>query len=377
MGWIEEEIERLKLQNLYRVRLQREGLLDFCSNDYLGLRDHPEVVEASIRVLRDYGLGSGASQLVSGYTKHHRALEEKLAEFKGVPCCVLFGSGYLANLGAISALVGDKDILLSDELNHASIIDACRLSKAKVLVFRHRDYNHLEQLLRKERKNYRRCLVVSDTVFSMDGDIADVRLLKELSKVYDCMLYLDEAHATGVIGERGRGGLELFSEGWEEYIILMGTLSKALGSYGAFVCGSELLCEFLVNKARSLIFSTSLPPSVCAGAKRAIELIEEHSELPQRLRALSSHISKSLSALGFEVPFHGTPIMPIMVYEEAKALAIRDHLLRKGLLVQAIRYPTVPLGKARLRLTASLRYKGEEFELLFEAFREVSPLPPL
>lgn len=377
MDWIREKLEELKLQSLYRVRLQREGLLDFCSNDYLGLKDHPEVIEASIRVLKDYGLGSGASQLVSGYTKHHRALEEKLAQFKGVPCCVLFGSGYLANLGTISSLIEDRDLILSDELNHASIIDACRLSKSKVLVFRHRDYKHLEELLQRERKNHRRCLLVSDTVFSMDGDVADVRVLKELSKDYDCMLYLDEAHATGIMGKSGRGGLELFGEGWEEYIILMGTLSKALGSYGAFVCGSKLLCELLVNKARSLIFSTSLPPSVCAGAKEAIELIEKYPELPQRLRALSAYINENLSALGFEVPFHGTPILPIMVYEEAKALAIRDHLLRKGLLVQAIRYPTVPRGKARLRLTANLKYKNEELELLLGALKEVSPLPPL
>ncbi|MFN3598622.1 MAG: 8-amino-7-oxononanoate synthase [Aquificaceae bacterium] len=366
---MEKFLEDLKSKGLYRERRLREDLLDFCSNDYLALKDHPEVIEEAIRALKETGLGSGASQLVSGYTRYHRDLEETLADFKRVPCCVLFGSGYLANL-SLANLVQEKDLILSDELNHASLIDGCKLSKAKLLIFKHKDYQHLEELLKDHRKNYRRCLIVSDTVFSMDGDIAHIPTLKKLAKAYDCMLYLDEAHATGVLGKEGRGGLEEFMECWEDYMIIMGTLSKAIGSYGAFVCGSERLCQYLVNGARSLIFSTSLPSSVCAGAKRALEIIKENPSMVKRLRYLSTKIYKKIALIGLEVAFHGTPIIPIMVYQEEKAVEIRERLLQKGIFLQAIRYPTVPFGKARLRLTASLRYKEENIERLIDALRE-------
>lgn len=372
MEWLKEELDRIKKASLYRSRSLREGILDFCSNDYLGLRDHPEVIEVSLRVLKDGGLGSGASQLVSGYTKYHKALEEKLAEFKGTECCVVFGSGYLANLGAISSLVREEDAIFSDELNHASIIDACRLSKASVFVFRHRDYHHLEELLQTHRRSFRRCLIVSDTVFSMDGDVADISTLKRMAKEYECMLYLDEAHATGTIGKSGKGGLEEFSESWEEFMILMGTLSKALGSYGAFVCGSKALCEYLVNKARSLIFSTSLPACLCAGAEKSLEVIEREPWRVKKLKTLSERMFENLKSFGFDISFHQTPIIPIMVYDEKKALSIRDALLERGVFIQAIRYPTVALGKARLRLTASLRYSEEDLELLFSLIKSVA-----
>lgn len=375
MEWLREETNRLKEQNLYRRRLLREGLKDFCSNDYLALRDHPEVVEEAIKTLREYGLGSGASALVSGYTRHHRDLEDKLAEFKGLPCCVLLGSGYLANLGAIHALAGEGDALFSDELNHASIIDACRLSKAKLFVYRHRDYGHLEELLRKNRKGHKKCFVVSDTVFSMDGDIAHIPTLKRLCEEYDCLLYLDKAHATGVLGKSGRGGLEEFGEEWKDYLVLMGTLSKAVGSYGAFVCGSEVLCEYLVNRARSLIFSTSLPPAVCAGARRAIEILQREVWRVERLKELSLRLYGELKDIGFKVYYNRTPILPLMVYEEKRAVELRDALLEKGILLQAIRYPTVQKNRARLRLTVSLRYSEEDLELLENALKSITPPP--
>ncbi|SHK54060.1 8-amino-7-oxononanoate synthase [Thermocrinis minervae] len=362
-----KELRGLKELNLYRQRRLREGVKDFCSNDYLALRNHPEVVEEAIRVLREEGLGSGASQLVSGYSRYHMALEEDLAGFKGTECCVLFGSGYLANLGAIGALVGEKDVIFSDELNHASIIDGCRLSKAKVIVFKHRDYKHLEELLKEHRKNYRRALIISDSVFSMDGDIADLRELNRLAKEYDAILYLDEAHATGVLGTTGKGILEEFSQGWEGHMIIMGTLSKALGSYGAFVCGSKILCEYLVNKARSLIFSTSLPPSVCAGARKALEIIRREPQRIKRLKELTLYVYNRLKELHLDVLFYGTPIIPIMLYEEKKALEVSRALLEDGLFIQAIRYPTVPLKKARLRLTVSLNYTQEDVEILLSS----------
>ena len=369
MDWLEEILNNLKQEHLFRQRRLREGLKDFCSNDYLGLRDHPEVKEEVIKVVKDYGLGSGASALVSGYTKHHRALEEELAHFKGTPACVLFGSGYLANLGTIPALVSERDLILSDRLNHASIVDACRLSKAKVLVFSHLDYQHAQELLEENRKNYKRCLIVSDSVFSMDGDVANLHKLLELAQEYDCMLFLDEAHATGILGERGKGILEEFGVKWQENIILMGTLSKAVGSYGAFVCGSDRLIDYLTNRARSLIFSTSLPPALCAGARKALQIIQRDWWMVGKVKSLAEEIYRHLSEIGLYVKFHRTPILPIMLYSEEKALRFSKGLFERGIFLQAIRYPAVPKGEARLRLTASLRYSKEDLKHLLDALR--------
>ncbi len=372
MEWIEEELRRLREYGLYRERVQREGLLDFCSNDYLGLRDHPEVVEAVRRALEEYGLGSGASQLVSGYTKYHRVLEERLASFKGIPECVLFGSGYLANTGTIPVLAGEGDLILSDELNHASLIDGCRLSRAERRVFRHKDYEELEETLRRERKRFRRVLIVTDSVFSMDGDLADLEILYELSEKYGCLLYIDDAHATGTVGE-GRGSLREFGLEWRENVILMGTLSKALGSYGAFVCGSSQLVSLLVNRARSLIFTTSLPPLLCAGALKSLEIIEENPSLVRKLRERAEFIYRELKDLTYEVRFYGTPIIPIMVGDEKRALELALKLRERGILLQAIRYPTVPKGEARLRLTVSLRYREEDVDKLLRELKLLKP----
>ncbi len=375
MDWIEEELKKIQQQKLLRRRSLREGLIDLCSNDYLGLREHPEVKEEAIRVIKDYGVGSGASALVSGYTIHHRSLEEKLADFKGVPACVLFGSGYLANLGTIPALVSERDMILSDQLNHASIIDACKLSRARVFVFPHLDYERAEEVLRENRRAYRRCLLVSDSVFSMDGDIAHLPTLLKLSQEYDCMLMFDEAHATGTLGQKGKGILYAFSIPWQENIILMGTLSKALGSYGAFVCSSQRLVDYLINRARSLIFSTSLPPSLCASAKKALEILEREEWMLSALRSLAEDIYKRLSEVGFFVKFHRTPILPIMLYSEDRALELAKYLLERGVFLQAIRYPTVPMGEARLRLTASLKYKKEDLEYFYTLLKSL-PHPP-
>ena len=370
MDWVLRELNRLREESLFRERRQIENLKDFCSNDYLGLRDHPEVVGSAVEALKRYGLGSGASQLVSGYTEVHSRLEEGLARFKGTPACVLFGSGYLANVGAIPVLAGEGDLIVSDELNHASLIDGCRFSKADIKIFRHRDYEELERILKAERGSYRRALIVTDSVFSMDGDLADLKVLYELSENYECILYIDDAHATGTIGE-GRGSLREFGLPWKEHVVVMGTLSKALGSYGAFVCASAELTELLVNRARSLIFTTSLPPSLCAGALKSLELIEKNPDMVTRLRTLSERIYRELKALPFKVHFHGTPIIPLIVGEEAKALNISRKLLEEGIFLQAIRYPTVPRGSARLRLTVSLRYSEEDLELLIEKLKSV------
>ncbi len=368
LDWVSDEIENIKNLSLYRERKVLENVKVFCSNDYLGLKNHPEVVEEAIKVLKDVGLGSGASQLVSGYTVYHKELEEKICEFKSLPSCVLFGSGYLANLGSIGALTDDKDVIFSDELNHASIIDACKLSKAKKFVYRHLDYEHLEELLKLHRRNYRRCLVVTDSVFSMDGDVANIKILQKLAKSYDCLLYLDEAHATGTVGDFGKGALELFNQEWEENIVVMGTLSKALGGYGAFVCGADKLCQYIVNKSRSLIFSTSLPPSLCAGVRKAIEIIQKNPDLIKMLRAKEEKIVKILGKTGYKILYSQTPIIPVIVFSEKKAIELSNILLSRGVFIQAIRYPTVPMGKARLRLTASISYTEEDLETLEKAF---------
>ncbi len=361
MDWIERYLTELKEKNLYRERVYREGLTDLCSNDYLGLRNHPEVVKEARKVLEEEGLGSGASQLVSGWTDHHRELEEVLARLKGTPSCVLFGSGYLANIGTIPALAGEGDLILSDQLNHASIIDACRLSRAKTIVFRHRDYDHLRDILRKERGSHRKVLIVTDSLFSMDGDVADLATVIELSEEFETMVYIDDAHATGTLG-KGRGSLEHFGIPFRENIVIMGTLSKAIGAYGAFVCGTEKLTEYLINTARSLIFTTSLPPPVCAGARRAVELILENPSWCDELRDLSEHTAKILKVLPAEVIYSGTPIIPIVIGEESRAFRLEEALRSKGYLVKAIRYPTVEKGRARLRLTVSLRYSRETYE---------------
>ena len=361
MDWIERYLTELKEKNLYREIVYTEGLTDLCSNDYLGLRNHPEVVEEARKVLEEEGLGSGASQLVSGWTEHHRELEEVLARLKGTPSCVLFGSGYLANIGTIPALAGEGDLILSDQLNHASIIDACRLSRAKTIVYRHRDYDHLKDILRKERENYTKVLIVTDSLFSMDGDVADLATIIELSEEFETMVYIDDAHATGTLG-KGRGSLEHFGIPFRENIVIMGTLSKAIGAYGAFVSGTEKLTEYLINTARSLIFTTSLPPPVCAGARRAVELILENPSWCDELRDLSEHTAKILKVLPAEVIYSGTPIIPIVIGEESRAFRLEEALRSKGYLVKAIRYPTVEKGRARLRLTVSLRYSRETYE---------------
>lgn len=363
MDWVREVLYDLRNKGLYRRRVRVEGFKDFCSNDYLGLRKHPRVLDAVKRVLEDYGLGSGASQLVSGYTEYHYLLEEELASFKDTPACVLFGSGYLANVGTIPLLAGERDLIVSDELNHASLIDGCRLSKAEKFIFRHRDYGQVEKFLREKRHRFRRVVLITDTVFSMDGDRADLRALYEIAERYDCILYLDEAHATGTLGG-GRGGLREFGLEWEEWVVVMGTLSKAIGSYGAFVCGSKNLIELLINGARTLIFTTSIPPAVCAGALESLRIIKENPGMVEKLLELSRFAHRELKKLPFEVRFGETPILPIMVGDEGKALRLSENLLKRGVLLQAIRYPTVPRGAARLRLTVNLSHtKGDIREL--------------
>jgi 8-amino-7-oxononanoate synthase len=333
-------------------------VLLLCSNNYLGLVDHPRVRKAAAEAAMRWGAGAGASRLVSGTMTVHRRLEERLATFKGSEACVLFGSGYLANLGAIGALAGPGDAVFSDRLNHASIVDGCRCSRARAYVYRHRDTEHLGWCLRRHGGEGRR-LIVTDSVFSMDGDVAPLREIVELARRHDARVLVDEAHATGALGPAGRGAVaDAGLEG--EVDVLVGTLGKALGSYGAYVCASAEMVDYLINTARPLIFSTAPAPPAVAAASAALELLEERPHRVQRLRSLSRTLRGALAAEGFDVPESEMHIVPLLVGGERDASALCAAALEHGLFAQAIRAPSVPAGTARLRLTAMATHTSAE-----------------
>ena len=352
------ELERLGLGRRLRMVSGPQGptvLLDgrpvllLCSNNYLGLADHPRVREAAADAAMRWGVGAGASRLVSGTMTIHRRLEERIADFERCEACVLFGSGYLANLGVIGALAGRGDTVFSDELNHASIVDGCRLSRAEVVVYRHRDVEHLEWNLSRHGRGAR--LIVTDSVFSMDGDVAPLEDIVALAAAFGARCVVDEAHATGILGPGGRGAVaEAGLEG--EVDVVIGTLGKALGSYGAYACASAEMIRYLVNTARSLIFSTAPSPPAIAGALAALELLEERPHRVQRLRSNAAALRRALAAEGFPVADSEMPIVPLIVGEEHSTMRLCREALERGVFAQAIRPPTVPAGSSRLRLAA-------------------------
>ncbi|MEN3034646.1 MAG: aminotransferase class I/II-fold pyridoxal phosphate-dependent enzyme [Aquificaceae bacterium] len=371
MRWIEEELGIIDSLGLMRERKVHSGSV-FCDNDYLGLSSHPEVLRAIERAIKEFGAGAKASPLVSGYTKPHESLERELSLFKGSEDCVVFGSGYLANIGVIPALVSENDAIFSDSLNHASIIDGCRLSRAKVYVFEHLSVESLREKLLKHRKNARRCLIILESLYSMDADCPDIEEFLKLSEEFDCMILIDEAHATGTIGKTGRGILEERGIDFKENLIMIGTLSKALGAYGAFVCASKRVCSLVVNRSRSYIFSTSLSPIMCEAARASLEVLKSSPQMVQslqnRARVFRQMLNKAgISAIGKE----DVPIVPVILGSEKYAIKVRDELLKRGFFIQAIRYPTVPKGSARLRISVSLKRTPEEEIALINALREV------
>jgi 8-amino-7-oxononanoate synthase len=337
-----------------RVVLDGAPVLLLCSNNYLGLADHPRLRRAAADAAMALGTGSGASRLISGSMSMHSELEAKLAEYKGTEAALLFGSGYLANTGTIAALAGRDEVVFSDELNHASIIDGCRLSRAKAFVYRHRDTEHLEWGLR--RAAGRGSLIVTDGVFSMDGDLAPLSELATLAQRHRCRLLVDEAHATGCIGPSGRGSVAAAGVG-EEVDVIVGTLGKALGGYGAYVCGSRGLTEFLINTARPFIFSTALPPAVVAAASAAVDLLTEQPELVDRLKANAAALREGLLDQGLAATGSETQIIPLVIGEAEATMALTERLLDRGVFAQAIRPPTVPSGTCRLRLTAMATHR--------------------
>lgn len=392
---IAERLEELRGRGLYRrlrlvsgpqgprVLLDGRPVLLLCSNNYLGLADHPLVREAAAEAALRWGAGAGASRLISGNMTPHRSLEKRLAMFKGYEAALLFGSGYLANSGAIAALARRGEVVFSDELNHASIVDGCRLSRAETFVYRHGDVEHLAWGLREA--GGRGSLIVSDGVFSMDGDVAPLADLARLSRRHDCRLMVDEAHATGALGPGGRGSVAAAGLSGEVDLVV-GTLGKALGSYGAYVCASRELVDYLLNTARSFIFSTAPPPPVVAAAQAALELLEAHPERVERLRANAAALRAALAEEGLAAAGAGTQIVPVEVGGAASTMSLCERLLEGGLFAQGIRPPTVPEGSSRLRFTVMATHRPGELrqaaKLVGAAARElglagrVTPAPP-
>ena len=362
-----QELERLGLHRRLRLISGPQGprvLLDgrpvllLCSNNYLGLADHPRVREAAADAAMRWGVGAGASRLVSGTMTIHRRLEERLAAFEGSEACVLFGSGYLANIGTIGALAGPGDAVFSDELNHASIVDGCRLSRARVHVYRHLDTEHLHWNLRRHGGNGRR-LIATDSVFSMDGDVAPLEEIVRLARDHGARLLVDEAHATGALGPGGRGAVaQAGLEG--EVDVLVGTLGKALGAYGAYVCADAAMVRYLINTARALIFSTAPAPPAAAGALAALELLQERPHRVRRLRANARGLRRALAGEGFPVDDGEMQIVPLIVGDERAATGLCQGALERGVFAQAIRPPSVPPGTSRLRLAAMASHTPEE-----------------
>jgi len=366
---IHERLEELRELGLYRrmrmvsgpqgprVLLDGKEVLLLCSNNYLGLADHPRVRTAAAQAAMRYGVGSGASRLVSGNMTLHRRLEERIAAFKESERCVLFGAGYLANIGVVQALARKGDVVFSDALNHASIIDGCRMAQADTFVYRHLDTEHLEWGLREA--GGRGSLIVTDGVFSMDGDVAPLRRIVELARHYDARVMVDEAHATGVLGPGGRGSVA--AAGLQgEVDVIVGTLGKALGSYGAYVCCDTAMARYLVNTARTLIFSTGPAPPVVAGALAALEILWEQPHRVERLGRNARTLRTALADQGLDPPEGETPIVPVVVGDAETAMALCERLLRAGVFAQAIRPPTVPDGTSRLRLAAMATHKEPE-----------------
>ncbi len=376
-----ETIERLRAKNLLRtltpidsavdttVTINGKKLLAFCSNNYLGFANHPKLKAAAITAVRTWGVGAGASRLVSGNLRLYETLEEKISAMKSCDRALVFNSGYTANIGILSALIGANDLVLLDRLNHASLIEGIKHSGGKLRVYRHKDMEQLQLLLSRRAVN-QKAIIVTDGIFSMDGDIVPLQSIVALADQYDALIYLDDAHATGVLGQHGRGTCEHFHL-HSDRIIQMGTFSKALGGFGGFVAGSDLLISYLLNKARSLIYTTALPPSVLATAIAALMLIEQEPDLREKLWANTHQFRKSVMALGYNTCGSETPIVPILIGDAFCAVAFSRRLLEEGIYVPAIRPPTVPKGQSRLRITLMATHTKEQIDFLTLKLKEI------
>jgi len=362
-----------------RAEVGGKEVLLFCSNSYLGLSSDPRLGDAAARSLDRYPVGSGAARLISGNTSRHTSLERKCAKLKGCEAAVLFSTGYMANIGVISSMAGQGDIIFSDAFNHASVVDGCRMSTAQTKIFRHRDYAHLEELLKDNVPgDGGKAMIVTDGVFSMDGDVADLGKICELARRYEALVAVDDAHGTGVLGSRGGGLAE--EQGCEDGVdVFVGTLGKALGCFGAFAAGKKVVMDWLINKARTFIYTTSLPVSMVAAAEAAIDISTSEGWRRERLQRLSRFVFEEISGLGKGIidqsrdggglrPF--TPIIPFIVGEDRAAVGLSERLLEEGLWVPAARPPTVAEHTSRLRITLSAAHTDADVERLLDVLHK-------
>jgi len=381
IDFIAEELQSLREKDQYRqirwveegpspwVRMNGERVLLLCSNNYLGLANDPRLKEEALRAIAKWGCGSGGSRSISGSLAIHRLLEEKLAQFHRCEAALLFNSGYSANLSLLTSLMGEGDAIFSDALNHASIVDGCRLSKASVKIYRHLDMKHLESLLR-ETVEKRRKLIVTDGIFSMDGDLAPLPEIVHLAKQYEAFTMVDEAHAIGVLGPNGRGATEHFQLS-QEVDIRMGTFGKALGCFGAYVAGRRSLIEFLINRGRVFLYTTAIPPSVSASVMAGLDIVEQEPERRARLWKNVQTLREGLNHLGFDTLKSEAHILPVLIGEPEETMEMDRRLLEKRVFVQGIRPPTVPEGQCRLRVTVMATHTREDINFALERFEEV------
>jgi glycine C-acetyltransferase len=350
-------------------------VINIASNNYLGLTTHPKLRAAAMDALKKYGVGSGAVRTVAGTMRIHMQLEEKIAKFKNVEACVVFQSGFAANAGTVSAILGKDDFIISDELNHASIIDGARLSRAKIKVFRHKDAAHAEELLKEIKDEPGHKLLITDGVFSMDGDIGPLPALCDVAEKYGAIMMVDDAHASGVLGQNGRGTVDHFNV-HGRVDIQVGTLSKAIGALGGYVCGSKDLIDFLYHRARPFLFSTSHPPSVAATCIAAFDLLEEEPQLMDQLWANTRFFKRELGALGFDIggqntPASETPITPIIIGDGKLTMDFSRELFKGGVFATGIAFPTVPEGKARIRTIMSATHTQDQLSRALEVLKKV------
>jgi len=376
-----EELQQIKQQNLYRSRrvistpqgveitIDNKQLINFSSNDYLGLANHPDVIRSFKQAADNYGVGSGSAHLICGHSKSHHALEEELAEFTGRDRALLFSTGYMANLGVISALLGRGDQVFQDRLNHASLLDGGLLSGARFKRYLHNDVDDLNN---KIKAIDGRTLIVTDGVFSMDGDVAPLTELSALAVKKNAWLMVDDAHGLGVLGETGAGVLQQQGITQSDVAILMGTLGKGFGTFGAFVAGSDVLIETLIQKARSYVFTTAMPAAVAEATRTSLRLLIKENWRRDKLRSLVQRFQLGVNQLGLTIMPSDTAIQPLLIGDSQRATAVSEALLHKGFLVSAIRPPTVPKGEARLRITFSSNHQEQHVDQLLDALDKVA-----
>jgi glycine C-acetyltransferase len=381
LRYLSDELESLKEQGLYRrlrvldgaqaarTSVDQRSVVNLSSNNYLGLTTHPKLRERAERALHEFGVGSGSVRTIAGTMAIHMELERALATFKRTEAAVVFQSGFTANAGTVSSILTREDVIVSDELNHASIIDGARLSRATIKVFPHKDVDAARRILRDLPREPRK-LLITDGVFSMDGDVGALPDLCDVADEFGCIMMVDDAHASGVFGRNGRGTVDHFDlHGRVD--VQVGTLSKAIGSLGGYVAGSRPLIEFLYHRARPFLFSTSHPPDVAAACLAALEVLETEPQLIERLWENARFFKTGLQALGFDTGTSESPITPVIVGEAAQAMQLSDRLFREGVFAQGIGFPTVPRGKARVRTIVSATHTGEELQFALDCFRKV------